>query len=232
MASSADGTGSCRSDEGDTSAVTVLHPASYGTENKCFFFPALCCGKENFFMKNRKIGLFGSVKNLTMAAMLTALGAVIGYLCKIIPILNIGSGLRITFENLPIIMAGMMFGPIAGGCVGGVADILSCLFAGDAPMPWITVGSVAVGVVSGIVSKYIIRKNGIFKIVMCELLAHLIGSMIVKTVTLYFVFGPIVYIRIPISIGIMIVETVVICAMYKNKAVRAMIDSQSGGRKQ
>ena len=178
-------------------------------------------------MKNRKFGLFGNVKNLTVAAMMTALGAVIGYLCKVIPILNIGSGLRITFENLPVIMAGMMFGPIVGGCVGGVSDLLSCLFSGDAPLPWIMVGSITVGVVAGIVSKYIVKKNGIFKIVMCELFAHLVGSMIIKTITLYFIFGPIVYARIPISIGIAIVEIIIFCAIYKNKVLRAMIDNQS-----
>ena len=178
---------------------------------------------------NKRIGLFGSVKNLTVAAMLTALGAVIGYVCKIIPILNLGSGLRITFENLAIIMAGMMFGPVVGGCVGAIADLLSCLLSGDAPLPWILVGSVTVGVVSGLISKYIVRKNGIFKIVMCELFAHLIGSMTIKTITLYFIFGPIVLLRIPISIAIMVVEIIIVCAMYKNKAIKTLIDG--GGRK-
>ena len=148
---------------------------------------------------------------------------------KTIPILNLGTGLRITFENLPIIVSGIMFGPVIGGCVGCVADLLSCLLSGQAPMPWVLVGSVLVGVMAGITSKLIIRKNGYLKIIVAEFLAHLIGSMTVKTLALYVVFGPIVFLRIPISIGIVIVETVLICAMYKNKTVRKLIDSKGEG---
>lgn len=59
-----------------------------------------------------------SIKILTTAAMLTAISIVIASLCKVIPFLNFGIGLRVTLENMPIIMAGILFGPIVGGCVG------------------------------------------------------------------------------------------------------------------
>jgi len=175
--------------------------------------------------KKKKVAIFGRLKVMTLSAMMIALSAVIGYICKTIPALNLGTGLRITFENLPIIVAGMMFGPVVGGCVGGVADLLSCLFSGQAPMPWVLVGSVLVGVSAGVVSKFIVRKNGILKIILSELLAHVLGSMIVKTMALYVVFGPVVFFRIPISIGIVIVEIMLLCAVYKNKTVRRLIDS-------
>ena len=179
--------------------------------------------------KSRKSSII-SVKTLTVSAMLIALSVVIGYVCKTIPVLNLGSGLRITFENLPIIVAGVMFGPLVGGCVGCIADLLSCLFSGQAPMPWVLVGSVAVGVTAGISSKFIVRKKGILRLVVAELLAHLLGSMVIKTAALYVVFGPIVLFRIPISIGIVVVEALLLCAMYRNKTVRALIDSSAGGK--
>ncbi len=160
--------------------------------------------------------------------MMIALSAVIGYVCKTIPALDLGSGLRITFENLPIIIAGIMFGPVVGGCVGCIADLLSCLFSGQAPLPWILVGSISVGVVAGVSSKFIVRKNGFLKLVVSELLAHLVGSMIIKTIALYTIFGPIVLFRIPMSIGIAAVEIILLCAMYKNKTVRNLIDSKGG----
>lgn len=175
--------------------------------------------------KNKQLRQNSKTKILTVAAMMTALSVVIGYICKTIPALNLGTGLRITFENLPIILAGMMFGPVVGGCVGCIADLLSCLLSGQAPLPFVLVGSIAVGVVAGISSKLIVRKNGILKIVVSELLAHLVGSMIIKTIALYFVFGPVVVFRIPISIGVLVVEILLLCAIYKNKAVRKLIDS-------
>ena len=95
-------------------------------------------------------------------------------------------------------------------------------------MPWVLVGSVLVGMVAGVVSKYIVRRNGVLKIVFAEIFAHLIGSMIVKTAALYVIFGEVVFFRIPISIGILAGETLLICAMYKNKTVKRLIDS--GGK--
>ena len=92
--------------------------------------------KGDFFMKENKrhtskIGIFGTVSSLTMAAMLTAMSVVIGIFCK--SLLNFGGGLfRITFENLPILMAGIMFGPVVGGVVGAATDILSYLLSGQA----------------------------------------------------------------------------------------------------
>lgn len=179
-------------------------------------------------MKKNRANTLRNVKVLTVSAMMIAMSAVIGYVCKTIPALNLGTGLRITFENLPIIVSGVMFGPIIGGCVGCLADLLSCLFSGQTPMPWVLVGSISVGVVAGISSKFFIRRNGFLKLIVAELLAHLIGSMIIKTAALYVIFGPIVFFRIPMSIGIAAVEIVLLCIMYKNKTVRNLIDSEGG----
>ena len=75
---------------------------------------------------NNKSKVFKSVRFLTTAAMLTALSVVIGIVCK--NFLNFGSGLfRVTFENLPIIMSGILLGPAAGGIVGAASDLVSYL---------------------------------------------------------------------------------------------------------
>ena len=176
---------------------------------------------------NKRLRLFGSINTLAISALLCAMSVVIGIFCK--TYLNFGTGLfRITFENLPIIVSGIMFGPIVGGCVGCMADLLSCLSSGQAPLPWVLVGSISVGVVAGVSSKFIVRKNGFVKLVVAELLAHLVGSMVIKTVALYTIFGPVVLFRIPMSIGIAAVEIILLCAMYKNKTVRNLIDSKGG----
>lgn len=165
----------------------------------------------------------GRVRMITFSAMLTALSVVIGYICKTIPALNFGVGLRVTFESFPIVLAGMLFGPLIGGCVGCIADLLSCLLSGQAPLPFVLVGSIAVGVVAGISAKYIVRRKGILRIAVSEALAHLVGSMTIKTVALYFVFGPVVIFRIPIGVGILIVEIFLLCMIYKNKTIRKLI---------
>ena len=79
-------------------------------------------------MQTRKKSLFPDLKSLTLAAMLTAMSVVIGIFCK--NFLNFGGGLfRITFENLPIILSGILFGPAVGGAVGIASDLVSYLLS-------------------------------------------------------------------------------------------------------
>ena len=67
-------------------------------------------------------GLFGSPRILCAAALLAALSIVLGkYMAISTPIF------RFSFENLPILMAGIFFGPIIGAAVGLIADIVGCL---------------------------------------------------------------------------------------------------------
>ena len=78
----------------------------------------------------RSIGIFGRVRNMTMAAMLTAVSVVIGIFCK--NFLNLGGGLfRITFENMPILLSGILFGPMVGGIVGLATDVISYFLSGQ-----------------------------------------------------------------------------------------------------
>ena len=120
-------------------------------------------------MKNQS-PLFKSVRALTLAAMLAAMSVVIGIFCK--TLLNFGNGLmRITFENLPIIISGMLFGPIAGGAVGAASDLMSYLLSPQTYPPnlIVTLGATTVGVVSGVISHYIVKKRGVLQTIICIL---------------------------------------------------------------
>ena len=65
-------------------------------------------------------------KNLAVCAMLAALSVIFARL--IIPMPNAFT--RFSIEAIPIVIAGILFGPIAGGAVGFVADLVGCLFSG------------------------------------------------------------------------------------------------------
>ncbi len=179
--------------------------------------------------KNKKLTFFGSVRIMTMSAMLCAMSVVIGIFCK--NFLNFGAGLfRITFENLPIILAGVMFGPAVGGAVGAATDILSYLFSNQVyPInPLVTLGAASVGLIAGIFSKYVVKKHGYLRIVVSSLAAHTIGSMTIKTIALYSIYGGAVFWRVPLYIAIASLEITVMCLMYHNHTVRKMIDGGFG----
>ena len=169
--------------------------------------------------KNRQV-----IKTITTTAMLIAISIIIGIFCK--SFLNFGEGLlRITFENLPIIMAGILYGPIIGGVTGLATDIISYFLSGQAfpIMPVVTLGSVMVGVVSGVVSKYIVRKKGTKQIIISGAFAHLVGSMIIKPIGLYTFYNILVLIRIPLYLVIAPIEIALLCMLLNRKSFARVV---------
>ncbi len=181
---------------------------------------------ENKTPKKRKsVGIFGTVRAMTMAAMLTAMSVVIGIFCK--SFLNFGGGLfRITFENLPILVAGIMFGPVVGGIVGAATDIVSYFLSGQAyPINLIvTIGATAIGVISGLFSKYVFKNKGYVRIILPSAIAHIVGSMIIKPIGLFTFYSWAVLWRVPLYLVIAPLEITLICLMYKNTTVKKLID--------
>lgn len=57
-------------------------------------------------------------RQLTLDAMLCALCAVLGYVA-----LDLGS-VKLTFESLPILLGGLLFGPVDGMLIGGVGTLI------------------------------------------------------------------------------------------------------------
>jgi len=58
---------------------------------------------------------------------------------------------RFTLGSIAPIMAGLWFGPVAGGLTGGLADLLGCFLQGYAPNPIILVASVLWGVIPALI---------------------------------------------------------------------------------
>ena len=175
--------------------------------------------------KNR---VFNSIKALTLAAMLTAISVVIGIICK--NFLNFGNGLfRITFENLPIILSGILMGPVVGGFVGVASDLISYILSSQVYPPnlLVTAGAATVGIVSGAVSRYAFKKRGTKQIIFSAFTAHAIGSMVIKTIGLYQFYGMLVLWRIPLYLVIATTETIILCFIFKRQSLRRMFDSIS-----
>ena len=170
--------------------------------------------------------LFGSVKRMVLCAMMVAMSVVIGTICK--NYLNFADGLlRITFENLPILLAGIFLGPVAGGMVGVTADLVSYLLSSQAypPNPVVTLGACAVGVVAGLMAKYVIKTRGIKQIILSSLAAHVVGSMIIKTLGLFAIYQWAVLIRIPVYLVISTLEIILLCTLWRQRSFRQMLEN-------
>lgn len=129
-------------------------------------------------MKKTKI----SVKLTVVLAMLAAVSIICGKYLAI----NGGEVMRFSLENMPIIFAGISFGPLAGAAVGAVADIVGCLMVGYTINPLVTLGAAAIGFIAGI-APAVLKKakiDGKFLTIIAVASAHLVGSVLIKTVGL------------------------------------------------
>ena len=165
-----------------------------------------------------------SVQYITQTAMMIALSVLIGIFCK--NFLNFGAGLwRITFENIPILMSGIIMGPVTGGVVGLSSDLLSYFLSAQAYPPnlLVTLGATMVGVISGLVAKFLIKRRGSVQIIVSGALAHAVGSMIIKPIGLFQFYQWAVLFRIPLYLIIAPLEIGLICALLRRKSFARVV---------
>lgn len=176
--------------------------------------------------KSNAFTLRHSIRVLTSAALLASTSVVLAFLAKSI----FGTGpIRITFESLPIFFGSFLFGPAIGGIIAVGADLLSCFLSGMAPNPIITVGAALIGLIAGLLYRYLLRgKPAAVGIFFTVLAAHFVGSMTVKSIGLYVFYGWAVLYRIPIYLVIAILESIVLIYLLNNKSLMRQIGKVTG----
>ncbi len=191
---------------------------------------------ENNQKPNRrwqKMPVFGSLEGLCFAAILTAMSVILGKFLQIpSPFQDF---IRISFENLPILLAGFSLGPIAALVVGVTADLVGCLAYGYTINPIITLGAAAVGLISGFISRYIIRSPLLLQVAVSTAAAHLVGSVTIKS------FGLAVWYLDKYNLGyleffawrllnyvlIATAESLIIYLLFKNRAFKKQMEKMT-----
>lgn len=172
-------------------------------------------------------------KNLKLTVYLALLTA-ISIICGKYLAIRGGDVMRFSLENMPIIFAGVAFGPLAGGAVGLVADLVGCLMVSYTINPLVALGAASIGVVSGGVS-YLLKRTKIdrrFITAISVAAAHLIGSVIIKTVGLASYYDmPFAILMIWRVINYVIVGTIdgfVLHILLKNKEIQRHVRELGG----
>jgi ECF transporter S component (folate family) len=172
------------------------------------------------------------IVKITVSAMLIGISVVIGAVCR--EYLTFGTFVRITFENLPIILSAILFGPAYGIVVGLCADLIPSVITGQDINPIITAGAMCVGMVAGLTSKILskIKMNDKIKITISCVLAHILGCMIIKTLGLklyyfpnnsfWYLFG----IRFAVYTVISAAETFFLFFILKNNYIKGFSDHE------
>ena len=101
---------------------------------------------KNFFNSAKLSNKRSRVILLATCGMLLALKTILGFFT-----LNLSPVLKVGFSFLPIAISGLLFGPITGGTVGALGDIISCLITPTGPyFPGFTLNAFLSGAVYGL----------------------------------------------------------------------------------
>lgn len=136
----------------------------------------MCKNKERSGMTTR---------TLAACALLAAAAVVLARL--IIPMPN--ESTRFSLEQIPIFIAGMLFGPIPGALVGFVEDFVGCLFSAYGYNPIFCVPPILYGLVAGLFRPLLARKLNIWTIALAYLPSIVLGSILYQSWALAFVYG-------------------------------------------
>ena len=127
------------------------------------------------------------VRTLTTCALLLALATILGFFK--IPITQI---IEIRFGALPVAVAGAFFGPVIGGIVGGLSDVLAYIVKPTGPFfPGFTISSAIGGVIFGFILYSKNRKPTILRIFMAQVAYTIVVGLLINTFNLYFLYGDI-----------------------------------------
>ena len=123
-----------------------------------------------------------TTKTIAYSAMLTALSVVLARLAGLMP----NQYTRFSIEAVPIILAGLFFGPVAGGCVGFAADFIGCLFSPFGYNPIYCVPPILYGVCSGLLRHWVAAKPNPLRLGVAILPAIAVGSIAIQSCVLAF----------------------------------------------
>jgi len=156
----------------------------------------------------------------TKTLMLMALFAAVSIILTRFLVVYLNSSVRISFGNIPIILASLLLGPLAGGLTAAVADILGALLF--SPLSWyppLTISPVIVGVLPALLKPYTLKEANFINIYLIILLTDLVAGIGLTTYLLSGLYGTgfleLLAVRAPLSLAVSIAEGIVVSILYK-----------------
>ena len=122
---------------------------------------------------------------LTVCALLTALSVILARLLTIIP----SEISRFSLEAVPILLAGLLFGPVPGAAVGFAADFIGCLFSPYGYNPIFCLPPILYGLWAGLLRGYVWARPTVWRVALAVFPAALCGSVLWQSAALALVYG-------------------------------------------
>lgn len=133
-----------------------------------------------FFMRKNEKRTFWSVKTMVFLALLVAVQMVMSRVF----VIELGGIYRISLGSIATILAGLWFGPAAGGLCGFCADLLGCFIRGYTVNPLITLAAMCWGILPALLkplSANKLKQNKTVSICFSIAVTAIISSLVLTT---------------------------------------------------
>ncbi|WP_317855451.1 folate family ECF transporter S component [Chakrabartyella piscis] len=146
------------------------------------------------------------IRSLTGAALMTTLDVILDFFR-----IAISNLMEISFSFLAVAMAGMMYGPVVGGIVGGVGDIIEFIIRPTGPFfPGFTLNKILMGVIYGL---FLYKKEITWKrIALAVLVENFLSTIVLTPIWLNILYGTALF-TIPRIIKMVLLYPVNVCLL-------------------
>lgn len=161
-----------------------------------------------------------TTKNLLLLALFAAISIILTrFLSFYLPILAVNT-VRISLGNIPVILAGLLLGPMAGAVTGIAADVIGAtMFSPFGYFPGFTLSAALVGVLPGILKAYIRNLDRFKSVLLIVFITELITSVGLNTlwvsITTHVSYVVLLIPRVGITLIMMLVYASVVYVLLK-----------------
>lgn len=154
-----------------------------------------------------------NVKVLTAAGMLLAIAVILSFFK--IPITDV---FEIRFANIPVAVAGMLFGPGVGGVIGALSDLLGYVVRPTGPyFPGFTISSALSGIIFGLILGR--GKTTLTRIIVACALYTVVVAVFLNTLWLSLLYGTpfwgLLVVRLPKELVMLAVHVLLLSLLAK-----------------
>ncbi len=157
-----------------------------------------------------------NIKTLIIMALFAAISIILARFL----VIWLTNSARISFGNIPVLLASLLLGPVAGGLTGAVADIVGALlFSGYSWYPPLTIPPILVGILPALLKPLLLKEISLWRIYLIIILTNLVTSIGLTTWILSGLYGTgfweLLALRAPIALAITLLEGPIVYILYK-----------------
>ncbi|MDD3612388.1 MAG: folate family ECF transporter S component [Caldicoprobacterales bacterium] len=140
----------------------------------------------------------GRVRKIVFASIFIALNIILTRIFSYSVRIGNVVGIRLSLSQVPLVLSGIMLGPLYGGLTGALADLLGFPINPTGPyFPGFTISAAVMGLVPGLIGKLIKDKWNLVSLSITIVITTVLASTILNSIWIYILSGKAIMLLLP-----------------------------------